>query len=50
MILEYKLNPGVMYSESDSSKNTSKHLSSASFDAASGIGKIYSHKVSLSNG
>ncbi|MBP5101171.1 hypothetical protein, partial [Pseudomonas protegens] len=47
---EHKLNPGVMYSESDSSKNTSKNLGSASFDAANGIGTIYSPKVSLSNG
>ncbi|WP_339070907.1 hemagglutinin repeat-containing protein [Pseudomonas idahonensis] len=47
---EHKLNPGGMYSESDSSKNTSKNLGSASFDAANGIGTIYSPKVSLSNG
>ncbi|MGE8412843.1 MAG: hemagglutinin repeat-containing protein, partial [Pseudomonas sp.] len=47
---EHKLNPGVMYNESDSSKSTSKNLGSASFDAANGIGTIYSPKVRLSNG
>lgn len=38
------------YSESDSLKNISKNLGFASFDAANGIGIIYSPKVSLNNG